>query len=56
MPLLKETIMLNISKKDLTEKTLQNIIDKRRSGDLKALKSVMIGQNKIQERKNKAKI
>ena len=48
LPLLGDIIMLNISKNELTEKTLDTILANRKIGELRSLKSVMIGQNKIQ--------
>lgn len=51
MPYLSGTVMLNLSRNELTERSLECILDVRRGGGLRLLKSVMIGQNKIVERK-----
>jgi len=45
--------MLNLSRNDLTEKSIYAMIRARRDGHLQCLKSLMIGQNRIIERKIK---
>lgn len=45
--------MLNLSRNELTERAVECILNVRKGGGLKLLKSLMIGQNKIVERKNK---
>ena len=48
IPHLENIIMLNISKNELTEKSLESIVRMRKNGELPNLKSIMLGQNKIQ--------
>jgi len=45
--------MLNVSRNELTEKSIEFLLNFRKEGGLRSLKSLMIGQNKIIERKNK---
>lgn len=45
--------MLNLSRNELTDKSLEAIMQARKNGGLSNLKSLMIGQNRIVERKNK---
>ena len=56
LPFLSNIIILNISKNELSERVLDSILKSRKQGELPDLKSIMIGQNKIQQRKNKAKL
>ena len=54
IPYLKGIITLNLSQNQLTERTLDILIENRSS--LESIKSVILSQNKINERKAKLKI
>jgi hypothetical protein len=53
IPYLNNVVMLNVSRNELTEKSIEFLLNLRKEGGLRSLKSLMIGQNKIIERKNK---
>lgn len=46
--LISNTVMLNLSKNELTVKTLERILKSKKEGKFSGLRSVMLGQNKIQ--------
>ena len=48
IPYLSSISTLNLSKNELTEESLERLWKARKSGKLPELKSLMLGQNKIQ--------
>lgn len=48
--------MLNLSRNNLTDRSFERLLEWRRSGKMTSLKSLILGQNKILERKHRAVI